>query len=105
MRKLWFAQMAKALIVFPGGFGTMDELWEMLTLTQTGKLAQRNLILIYGRRYWNQVLDWRAMVRWGTISEREYGLLQFADTVDEAFERIRTGLEKYHLELDSDLRE
>ncbi len=105
MRKLWFAQMAKALIVFPGGFGTMDELWEMLTLTQTGKLAQRNLILIYGRRYWNQVLDWRAMVRWGTINEREYGLLQFADTVDEAFERIRTGLEKYHLELDSDLRE
>ncbi len=105
MRKLWFAQMAKALIVFPGGFGTMDELWEMLTLTQTGKLAQRNLILIYGRRYWNQVLDWRAMVRWGTINEREYGLLQFADTVDEAFERIRTGLEKYHVELDSDLRE
>ena len=105
MRKLWFAQMAKALIVFPGGFGTMDELWEMLTLTQTGKLAQRNLILIYGRRYWDQVLDWRAMVRWGTINEREYGLLQFADTVDEAFERIRTGLEKYHLELDSDLRE
>ncbi len=105
MRKLWFAQLAKALIVFPGGFGTMDELWEMLTLLQTGKLPRRNLILIYGRRYWDQVLDWRAMVRWGTINEYEYGLLEFADTVDQAFERVRAGLEKYHMKLDSDLQE
>ncbi len=105
MRKLWFAQLAKALIVFPGGFGTMDELWEMLTLMQTGKLPRRNLILIYGRRYWDQVLDWRAMVRWGTINEYEYGLLEFADTVDQAFERVRAGLEKYHMKLDSDLQE
>src|SRR5437660_8281698 len=78
MRKLWFAQLAKALIVFPGGFGTMDELWEMLTLMQTGKLPRSNLILIYGRRYWDQVLNWRAMQRWGTIDEHEYGLLVFA---------------------------
>src|SRR6266581_1768268 len=97
MRKLWFAQIAKALIVFPGGFGTMDELWEMLTLLQTGKLAKHNLILIYGRKYWDYVLNWRAMVRWGTINEEEYKLLQFADTVDEAFDRIRAGLEKYHM--------
>jgi len=97
MRKLWFAQIAKALIVFPGGFGTMDELWEMLTLLQTGKLAKHNLILIYGRKYWDDVLNWRAMVRWGTINEEEYKLLQFADTVDEAFDRIRAGLEKYHM--------
>ena len=102
MRKLWFAQLAKALIVFPGGFGTMDELWEMLTLMQTGKLSRRNLILIYGRRYWDQVLDWRAMVRWGTINEHEYGLLQFADTVDEAFARVREGMEKHHLKLAND---
>src|SRR5579863_4481347 len=88
MRKLWFAQLAKALIVFPGGFGTMDELWEMLTLLQSGKLPHRNLILIYGRKYWDEVLDWRAMVRWGTISEEDYGLLQFADTVEEAFQRV-----------------
>jgi uncharacterized protein (TIGR00730 family) len=105
MRKLWFAQLAKALIVFPGGFGTMDELWEMLTLTQTGKLPQHNLILIYGRRYWDEVLDWQAMVRWGTINEHEYSLLQFADTVDDAFERICEGLNKYHLKLDTDLQE
>ena len=104
MRKLWFAQIAKALIVFPGGFGTMDELWEMLTLLQTGKLAKHNLILIYGRKYWDEVLNWKAMLRWGTINEEEYKLLQFADTVDDAFERIRAGLEKYHMGVDSFLQ-
>jgi len=102
MRKLWFAQMAKALIVFPGGFGTMDELWEMLTLMQTEKLSSRHLILIYGRKYWDKVLNWSHMVRTGTISEREYELLQFADTVDEAFERVRTEMEAYHLVLSED---
>jgi len=104
MRKLWFAQIAKALIVFPGGFGTMDELWEMLTLLQTGKLPKRNLILIYGRRYWDEVLNWKAMVRWGTINDSEYEMLQFADTVDEAFDRVRAGLEKYHMNVDSFLQ-
>lgn len=101
MRKLWFAQLAKALIVFPGGFGTMDELWEILTLMQTGKLQRRNLILIYGRRYWNRVIDWREMLNWGTINRREYNLLQFADSVDEAFERIRSGLEEFHMSPDT----
>src|SRR6202023_1418283 len=103
MRKLWFAQIAKALIIFPGGFGTMDELWEMLTLLQTEQLSSHHLILIYGRKYWDEVLNFRAMVRWGMINKSEYEMLQFADTVDEAFERIRTGLERYHMELDSDL--
>ena len=103
MRKLWFAQIAKALVVFPGGFGTMDELWEMMTLLQTGKLPKNNLIIIYGRKYWDEVLNFRAMVRWGMISHSEYKMLQFADTVDEAFDRIRSGLERYHMELDSDL--
>ncbi len=102
MRKLWFSQLAKALIVFPGGFGTMDELWEMLTLMQTGKLHRGNLILIYGRRFWDDVLDWRALVRWGVISEEDYGLLQFADNVDDAFNQIKAGLEKHHLKLDTD---
>ncbi|HEX2714038.1 MAG TPA: TIGR00730 family Rossman fold protein [Candidatus Acidoferrales bacterium] len=105
MRKLWFAQLAKALIVFPGGFGTMDELWEMLTLMQTGKVPRNNVILIYGRRYWDHVLNWRAMLRWGTINQHEYGLLQFADTVDDAFARVRAVLEKYHRKLQSDLQE
>jgi uncharacterized protein (TIGR00730 family) len=100
MRKLWFAQIAKALIVFPGGFGTMDELWEMMTLSQTGKMTKDTLILIYGRKYWNDVLNLKGMVRWGTINQSEYDLLQYADTVDEAFEVIRSGLEKYRLQVD-----
>src|SRR5256884_5647195 len=100
MRKLWFAQLAKALIVFPGGFGTMDELWEMLTLLQTGKLAKHNLILIYGRKYWDEGLNWKAMVRWGMINEEEYKMLQLADTVDKAFDRIRAGLGQHHMEDD-----
>ncbi|HEY6442884.1 MAG TPA: TIGR00730 family Rossman fold protein [Candidatus Acidoferrales bacterium] len=100
MRKLWFAQMAKALIVFPGGFGTMDELWEMLTLMQTGKLSSRHLILIYGRKYWNRVVNWRHMVRTGTVSEREFKMLQFTDTVDDAFDHVRGEMEKHHLALD-----
>lgn len=100
MRKLWFAQIAKALIVFPGGFGTMDELWEMMTLLQTGKLPKDNLILIYGKKYWDEVLNWKNMVRSGVIDDSEVKLLQFADTVDDAFEVIRSGLEKYHMEVD-----
>ncbi len=97
MRKLWFAQMAKALIVFPGGFGTMDELWEVLTLLQTKKISSHHLVLIYGRKYWHKVIDWRHMVRTGTVNEREYKMLQFADTVDEAFNHVRTEMEKRHL--------
>src|ERR1700683_4907518 len=102
MRKLWFAQMAKALIIFPGGFGTMDELWEMLTLMQTNKLSSHHLILIYGRKYWNKVINWRYMVSSGTISERDYKLLQFADSVDEAFNHVRKDLETHHLTLDAE---
>jgi hypothetical protein len=102
MRKLWFAQMAKALVIFPGGFGTMDELWEMLTLLQTNKLSSHHLVLIYGRSYWDKVVNWRHMVRTGTINEREFRLLQFADNVDEAFGHIRKDLEAHHLQLESD---
>jgi uncharacterized protein (TIGR00730 family) len=100
MRKLWFAQIAKALIVFPGGFGTMDELWEMMTLSQTGKMPKHTLILIYGRKYWHDVLNLKGMVRWGTINQEEYDLLEYADNVEEAFEVIRSGLEKYHMQVD-----
>ena len=93
MRKLWFAQIAKALIVFPGGFGTLDELWEMMTLSQTGKMSKNTLILIYGRKYWDEVLKLKNMVRWGTISQEDFDNLQYADSVDEAFEKIRSGLD------------
>ena len=100
MRKLWFAQIAKALIVFPGGFGTLDELWEMMTLAQTGKMPKHTLILIYGRKYWDEVLKLKNMVRWGTISQEDFDNLQYADSVDEAFDKIRMGLEKYHMQVD-----
>ncbi|HKE06425.1 MAG TPA: TIGR00730 family Rossman fold protein [Candidatus Acidoferrum sp.] len=100
MRKLWFAQIAKALIVFPGGFGTLDELWEMMTLSQTGKMPKHTLILIYGRKYWDEVLKLKNMVRWGTISQEDFDNLQYADSVDEAFDKIRMGLEKYHMQVD-----
>jgi len=100
MRKLWFAQIAKALIVFPGGFGTLDELWEMMTLSQTGKMPKHTIIIIYGRKYWDEVLKLKNMVRWGTISQEDFDNLQYADSVDEAFDKIRTGLEKYHMAVD-----
>src|ERR1700719_1206574 len=100
MRKLWFAQIAKALIVFPGGFGTLDELWEMMTLSQTGKMPKHTIIIIYGRKYWNEVLKLKNMVRWGTISQADFDNLQYADSVDEAFDEIRMGLEKYHMQGD-----
>jgi uncharacterized protein (TIGR00730 family) len=102
MRKLWFAQMARALIVFPGGFGTMDELWEMMTLLQTSKVSSKHVILIYGRDYWNKVMNLKEMVRAGTVTPEEYNLLQFADSVDEAFERVARSLEQHHLRLDRD---
>jgi len=102
MRKLWFAQMAKALIIFPGGFGTLDELTEILTLMQTSKLSSHHLILIYGREYWDKVINWRHMVKSGTITEQEYEVLQFADTVDEAFAHVREDMERHHLALGGD---
>ena len=105
MRKLWFAQLAKALIIFPGGFGTMDELFEMLTLLQTGKLGHKILILIYGRAYWDRIVNWKEMVRAGAINQREHNLLQFADTVDDAFRHIKRGLEKFHVFPDTLTRE
>jgi predicted Rossmann-fold nucleotide-binding protein len=74
-----------------------------MTLLQTGKLGKHNLILIYGRKYWHQVLNFRAMERWGMINADEFKMLQFADTVDEAFTRIREGLEKYHMKPSTDL--
>jgi predicted Rossmann-fold nucleotide-binding protein len=74
----------------------------MLTLLQTNKLSSHHLILIYGRKYWDKVLNWRHMVRTGTMNERDYKLLQFADSVDEAFSHVRRDLEAHHLHLDTE---
>ena len=98
MRKYWFAYLSKALVVFPGGFGTMDELFELLTLAQTGKLAKKILVIIYGREYWNRIVNLKALADWGAISPKDLDLFQFVDTPEEGFEALKAGLTKYHLE-------
>jgi uncharacterized protein (TIGR00730 family) len=85
MRKLWFAQPSKALVVFPGGFGTMDEMFEFLTLTQTHKLGHHATILLYGSKFWKKVINFQAMLEAGTIEEDDLKLMRFADTPQEAF--------------------
>ena len=97
MRKFWFAYLAKALVVFPGGFGTLDELFEILTLAQTEKLAKKMVVVIYGKEYWSRVLNLQAMVDSGTINAQDLGLFQVVDSPAEAFEFLRDGLSKYHL--------
>jgi len=97
MRKFWFAYLAKALVIFPGGFGTLDELFEILTLAQTEKLAKKILVVIYGREYWKRVINFQAMADAGTIAPADMELFQLADTPEEGFEILRDGLTRYHL--------
>ncbi len=97
MRKYWFAYLAKALVVFPGGFGTFDEMFEMLTLAQTQKLAKKLLIIVYGRSYWNDAVNFRKLVESGSISAADLNLFRFADTPEEAYAHLHDGLTKYHL--------
>jgi len=98
MRKLWFAYLAKALVVFPGGFGTFDELFELLTLAQTEKLAKRMCVIVYGEDYWRRIVNFDALVEAGTISPRDLDLFQFANSPQEAFEYLKAHLELHHLE-------
>jgi hypothetical protein len=98
MRKLWFAYLSKALVVFPGGFGTFDELFELLTLAQTEKLAKRIGVVVYGSEYWRRIVNFDALVDAGTISPRDLDLFHFADSPGEAFEILRSHLELHHLE-------
>jgi len=97
MRKFWFAYLAKGLVIFPGGFGTMDELFEILTLAQTDKLAKKILVVIYGTEYWKKIINFQAFVDAGTVSPQDLDQFKFVDTPDEAFEFLRDGLTKYHL--------
>ncbi len=98
MRKYWFAYLAKALVIFPGGFGTMDELFEILTLAQTEKLAKKILVVIYGRDYWNKVINLDFLIESGTIAAQDKDLFRMADTPEEAFETLKHGLTKFHLQ-------
>ena len=98
MRKFWFAYMAKALVVFPGGFGTFDEMFEILTLVQTDKLSKKIEVILYGKEYWDQILNLQPMAEWGAIAEKDLELLHYADTPADAFERLRAHLVSNHLE-------
>ena len=97
MRKFWFAYLAKALVIFPGGFGTFDELFEILTLAQTDKLAKKILVVIYGSEYWKKLINFQAMIDAGTISAADLDLFKIVDSPEEGFEYLREGLSKYHL--------
>jgi len=98
MRKFWFAYLAKALVIFPGGFGTLDELFEILTLAQTQKLAKKILVVIYGSEYWNRLLNFQAMMDAGTISPEDLELFKIVDSPEEGFEFLQDGLTRYHLQ-------
>ena len=97
MRKYWFAYLAKALVIFPGGFGTLDELFEILTLAQTEKLAKKILVVIYGKSYWQRAINFQALADSGAISPNDLNLFQFCDDPQQAFEFLRDGLTRYHL--------
>jgi uncharacterized protein (TIGR00730 family) len=97
MRKFWFAYLAKALVIFPGGFGTMDEMFEILTLAQTHKLSKQLKVILYGDAYWGEVLSLNPMAEWGTISPDDRQLLHHANDPEEAFAYLRDHLTQFHL--------
>ena len=93
MRKLWFAHLARALVVFPGGFGTLDELTEILTLGQTRKLARPIPVILYGTSYWNEIINFQALVRHGMIESKDLELFQYADDPVKAFSALQSKLQ------------
>jgi uncharacterized protein (TIGR00730 family) len=101
MRKFWFAYLAKALVVFPGGFGTLDEMMELLTLTQTQKLAKKMTIVLYGSKYWKEIVNFDALIKYGMISPEDLDLFQYADDPRTAFEILKTGLMTYAAQPDT----
>ncbi|MDZ4133599.1 MAG: TIGR00730 family Rossman fold protein [Dethiobacteria bacterium] len=102
MRKFWFIYLAKALVIFPGGFGTLDELFETLTLIQTGKVLKKMPILIYGTEYWNQIINFGNMAKYGVISKTDLDLLHFSDSVDDAFDYLKKELTRLYLDIEAE---
>jgi uncharacterized protein (TIGR00730 family) len=105
MRKFWFAYLAKALIVFPGGFGTLDELTEILTLAQTQKLEKKMTVILYGTTFWKEIINFEALVRHGMIAEKDLELFSFADDVETAFSLLEAGLTKHYIKPDTQVPE
>jgi uncharacterized protein (TIGR00730 family) len=102
MRKFWFAYLAKALIVFPGGFGTMDEFFELLTLIQTGKIKKKLLLVVYDKKYWSSIINFDGLVERGVISKADLNLFSFCNTIDEAFNLITTHFKKNYLDKETE---
>jgi uncharacterized protein (TIGR00730 family) len=92
MRKYWFVYLGRALVIFPGGFGTMDELFEVLTLVQTRKVKKIMPIVLYGSEYWREVVNFEAMVRWGMVAAEDLNLFRRCDTPQEAFDFLREAI-------------
>jgi uncharacterized protein (TIGR00730 family) len=88
MRKFWFIYLAKAVVLFPGGFGTLDELFEILTLVQTRKMRKRIPIILFGRKFWTEIINFDALVRYGTISPEDVDLFHLMDSIDDAYTLI-----------------
>jgi hypothetical protein len=99
MRKFWFLYLAKAVVIMPGGFGTFDELFESLTLVQTGKIKKHLPIVLYGSEFWDKVFDFQALADFGTISQEDLSLLHRSDTVDDAFEYLTRELTEHSVDL------
>jgi uncharacterized protein (TIGR00730 family) len=97
MRKFWFAYLAKALVAFPGGFGTMDELMEILTLRQTDKIKKKLTVVIYGSEYWKKIINFDEMVRMGMVNEGDLSLFKFIDDPNEAFQYLKESLTSNYL--------
>jgi uncharacterized protein (TIGR00730 family) len=97
IRKFWFFYLAKALVAFPGGFGTMDELFELLTLVQTRKTRKYMSIVVYGTEFWDRILNFDAFVEMGTISEEDLRIFRFVDNVEDAFEYLKAELTKHYV--------
>ncbi len=95
MRKLWFMYYAKALVVFPGGFGTLDELFELLTLVQTGKITKPLLIVLYGELYWKNIINFDGLLEAGMISEEDLSLFTCVNSTKAAFEFLKNELPKH----------
>ena len=105
MRKFWFAYLAKALIVFPGGFGTMDEFFEILTLIQTDKIKKKMHLIVYDEKYWKNIINFDALVSNAVINKSDLELFSFCNDVDEAFNEITRHFEKHYLKKEAEKRE
>lgn len=97
MRKFWFIYLAKALIVFPGGFGTLDEMMEVLTLMQTKKIKKHMKVIIYDEKFWKEIINFDKLIEFGTVSKNDMKLFDFCNSIDEVFNKVTSHFEKYYL--------